>query len=152
MHISYGSILIGSDNSQISLTKQICDCAAIPKALCCIVVLFHSKTETIPVSGMRLCGCLPFPYTYASPPNGLWKHDLPQVTRKIIHKCVSVDGVEREEVSLEGAPQRSISMAEGDGYSKVVKRTVLKSEGDHTEVCVLCIMCVFISIVFQISF
>ncbi|TDH16139.1 hypothetical protein EPR50_G00016730 [Perca flavescens] len=57
-----------------------------------------------------------------------------KVTRKIIRKCVSVDGVEREEVSLEGAPQGSISMAEGDGYSKVVKRTVLKSEGDHTEV------------------
>ncbi|XP_039654679.1 ankyrin-2 isoform X5 [Perca fluviatilis] len=57
-----------------------------------------------------------------------------KVTRKIIRKCVSADGVEREEVSLEGAPQGSISMAEGDGYSKVVKRTVLKSEGDHTEV------------------
>lgn len=69
-------------------------------------------------------------------------HDLPQVTRKIIRKCVSVDGVESEEVSLEGAPQGSISMAEGDGYSKVVKRTVLKSEGDHTEVRVLYNMCV----------
>ncbi|XP_037619699.1 ankyrin-3 isoform X6 [Sebastes umbrosus] len=57
-----------------------------------------------------------------------------KVTRKVIRKCVSVDGVEREEVSSEGAPQGSISMAEGDGYSKVVKRTVLKSEGDHTEV------------------
>ncbi|XP_071360053.1 ankyrin-2 isoform X4 [Trachinotus anak] len=57
-----------------------------------------------------------------------------RVTRKIIRKCVSADGVEREEVSLEGAPQGSINMAEGDGYSKVVKRTVLKSEGDHTEV------------------
>uniref|UniRef100_UPI003AAB69FD uncharacterized protein ank2a n=1 Tax=Centroberyx gerrardi TaxID=166262 RepID=UPI003AAB69FD len=57
-----------------------------------------------------------------------------RVTRKIIRKCVSADGVEHEEVSLEGAPQGSISMAEGDGYSKVVKRTVLKSEGDHTEV------------------
>lgn len=39
-------------------------------------------------------------------------------------------------MSVEGDPQGSISMAEGDGYSKVVKRTVLKSEGDHTEVCV----------------
>ncbi|XP_070683825.1 ankyrin-2-like [Pempheris klunzingeri] len=57
-----------------------------------------------------------------------------KVTRKIIRKCVSADGVEREEVSFEGAPQGSISMAEGDGYSKVVKRTVIKSEGDHTEV------------------
>ena len=54
-------------------------------------------------------------------------------------------------MSLEGAPQGSISMAEGDGYSKVVKRTVLKSEGDHTEVRVLYNMCVFIIIVFKIS-
>ncbi|XP_035515620.1 ankyrin-2 [Morone saxatilis] len=57
-----------------------------------------------------------------------------KVTRKIIRKCVSVDGLEDEQVSLEGAPQGSISMAEGDGYSKVVKRTLLKSEGDYTEV------------------
>ncbi|XP_034543595.1 ankyrin-2-like [Notolabrus celidotus] len=57
-----------------------------------------------------------------------------KVTRKIIRKCVSADGVEREEVLVDGAPEGSIGMAEGDGYSKVVKRTVLKSEGDHTEV------------------
>ncbi|XP_068583882.1 serine-rich adhesin for platelets-like isoform X1 [Cebidichthys violaceus] len=57
-----------------------------------------------------------------------------KVTRTIIRKCVSADGVEREEVSSEGAPQASIRMTAGDGYSKVVKRTVLKSEGDHTEV------------------
>ncbi|XP_053275302.1 ankyrin-2 [Pleuronectes platessa] len=57
-----------------------------------------------------------------------------KVTRKIIRKCISADGVEREEVTLEGAPQASISVAEGDGYSKVVKRTKLKSEGEHTEV------------------
>ncbi|XP_054635265.1 ankyrin-2-like isoform X2 [Dunckerocampus dactyliophorus] len=57
-----------------------------------------------------------------------------KISRKIIRKCVSSDGVEREEVSIEGTPQGSISVAEGDSYSKVVKRTVLKSEGDHTEV------------------
>uniref|UniRef100_A0A8C4IR92 Ankyrin-2 n=1 Tax=Dicentrarchus labrax TaxID=13489 RepID=A0A8C4IR92_DICLA len=56
-----------------------------------------------------------------------------KVTRKIIRKCVSVDGLEDEQVSLEGAPQGSISMAEGDGYSKVMKRTLLKSDGDYTE-------------------
>ncbi|XP_031727881.1 ankyrin-2 isoform X2 [Anarrhichthys ocellatus] len=57
-----------------------------------------------------------------------------KVTRTIIRKCVSADGVEHEEVSSEGAPQASIRVTDGDGYSKVVKRTVLKSEGDHTEV------------------
>lgn len=60
---------------------------------------------------------------------------LPQVTRKIIRKCVSDEGVEHERVLLEGDPQGTINIAEGDGYSKVVKRTVLKSEGDHSEVC-----------------
>lgn len=47
-----------------------------------------------------------------------------------------------EQVSLEGDLQGSISMAQGDGYSRVVKRTVVKSEGDHTEVRVLYILCV----------
>lgn len=64
-------------------------------------------------------------------------HYLAQVTRKIIRKCVSADGAEHEETTLEGAPQGFVPAAEGDGYSKVVKRTVVKSEGDHTEVCVL---------------
>lgn len=57
-----------------------------------------------------------------------------KVTHKIIRKCVSADGAEREEVLLDGASQGSIGMEERDGYSKVVKRTVVKSEGDHTEV------------------
>ncbi|KAM7419163.1 hypothetical protein PAMA_016337 [Pampus argenteus] len=57
-----------------------------------------------------------------------------KVTRKIIRKCISVDGAECKDVSLDGAPQGSINIAEGDGYSKVVKRTVVKSEGDNTEV------------------
>lgn len=64
-------------------------------------------------------------------------HYLAQVTRKIIRKCVSADGAEHEETTLEGAPQGFVPAAEGDGYSKVVKRTVVKSEGDHTEVCSL---------------
>uniref|UniRef100_A0A3P8TWV0 Ankyrin 2a, neuronal n=1 Tax=Amphiprion percula TaxID=161767 RepID=A0A3P8TWV0_AMPPE len=55
-----------------------------------------------------------------------------KVTRKVIRKCVSVDGVEHEEMTLEGASQGSVTLP-GDGYSKVVKRTVLKSDGDHTE-------------------
>uniref|UniRef100_A0A3B4EWN6 Ankyrin-2-like n=1 Tax=Pundamilia nyererei TaxID=303518 RepID=A0A3B4EWN6_9CICH len=57
-----------------------------------------------------------------------------KVTRKIIRKCVSADGAEHEETTLEGAPQGFVPAAEGDGYSKVVKRTVVKSEGDHTEI------------------
>uniref|UniRef100_A0AAQ5X8P8 Ankyrin 2a, neuronal n=1 Tax=Amphiprion ocellaris TaxID=80972 RepID=A0AAQ5X8P8_AMPOC len=57
-----------------------------------------------------------------------------KVTRKVIRKCVSADGVEHEEMTLEGASQGSVTLPEGDGYSKVVKRTVLKSDGDHTEV------------------
>ncbi|XP_075886948.1 ankyrin-2 isoform X3 [Nelusetta ayraudi] len=57
-----------------------------------------------------------------------------KVTRKIIRKCISEEGVEHELASSEGDPQGTISMTEGDGYSKVVKRTVIKSEGDHSEV------------------
>lgn len=38
-------------------------------------------------------------------------------------------------MSLEGDPQGSIDVEQGDGFSKVVKRTVLKSAGDHSEVC-----------------
>ncbi|CAG5940833.1 unnamed protein product [Menidia menidia] len=57
-----------------------------------------------------------------------------RVTRKVIRECVSVDGMEHKEVSLEEAPVRSVTLSEGDGYSTVVKRTVLKSAGDHAEV------------------
>lgn len=68
-------------------------------------------------------------------PKCLCTCDPSQVTRKVIRKCVSVDGVERDHVSKEGDAQGSISVLEGGGYSKVVKRTVIKSEGGHTEVC-----------------
>ncbi|XP_056890529.1 ankyrin-2-like isoform X2 [Takifugu flavidus] len=57
-----------------------------------------------------------------------------KITRKIIRKCVSADGMESEEVSFGGDAQVSVTAQEGDGHSKVVKRTVLKSEGGHTEV------------------
>lgn len=67
---------------------------------------------------------------------------LPQVTRKIIRKCISEEGVEHELASSEGDPQGTVSMTEGDGYSKVVKRTVIKSEGDHSEVCAVYHVCV----------
>ncbi|KAM9314830.1 uncharacterized protein ank2a [Pholidichthys leucotaenia] len=57
-----------------------------------------------------------------------------RVTRKVIHKGVSSDGVEHEETSSDGVSQGTIKIVAGESYSKVLKRTVLKSEGDHTEV------------------
>uniref|UniRef100_A0A671KGP3 Ankyrin 2a, neuronal n=1 Tax=Sinocyclocheilus anshuiensis TaxID=1608454 RepID=A0A671KGP3_9TELE len=60
---------------------------------------------------------------------------MKKVTRKVIRRCVSSDGVETEKVRMEGSPQQPVNVAPGDGYSKVIKRTVLKSEGHQTEVC-----------------
>ncbi|XP_032420140.1 ankyrin-2 isoform X13 [Xiphophorus hellerii] len=57
-----------------------------------------------------------------------------RVTRKVIRKCASVDG---EEIPSEGASQDSLTVADEDGYSRMGKRTVLKSVGDHTEVTFL---------------
>lgn len=62
---------------------------------------------------------------------------LAQVTRKVIRKCVSADGVQHDEMSAEGGPQGSFGAADEGSYSKVLTRTIVKSEGDHTEVCVL---------------
>ncbi|XP_037554211.1 ankyrin-2 [Nematolebias whitei] len=57
-----------------------------------------------------------------------------KVTRKVIRKCVSAGGVQRDEMLAEGGPQESFGAADEGSYSKVLKRTVVKSEGDHTEV------------------
>ncbi|XP_065110513.1 uncharacterized protein [Paramisgurnus dabryanus] len=57
-----------------------------------------------------------------------------KVTRKVIRRCVSSDGVEREQVRVEGSEQQPVIVEQGDGYSRVMKRTVLKSEGHQTEV------------------
>ncbi|XP_030305966.1 ankyrin-2 isoform X3 [Calypte anna] len=57
-----------------------------------------------------------------------------KVTRKIIRRYVSPEGTEKEEVVMQGAPQNPITVEEGDGYSKVVKRVVLKSESEQREV------------------
>ena len=57
-----------------------------------------------------------------------------QVTRKIIRRYVSPDGTEKEEVLMQGPPQKPVTVEEGDGYSKVVKRVVLKSGGEQSEV------------------
>ncbi|XP_065489351.1 ankyrin-2 isoform X13 [Caloenas nicobarica] len=57
-----------------------------------------------------------------------------KVTRKIIRRYVSPDGTEKEEILMQGAPQTPVTVEEGDGYSKVVKRVVLKSESEQSEV------------------
>ncbi|XP_053831078.1 ankyrin-2 isoform X22 [Vidua macroura] len=57
-----------------------------------------------------------------------------KVTRKIIRRYVAPDGMEKEEVLMQGTPQAPVSVEEGDGYSKVVKRVVLKSDSEHSEV------------------
>ncbi|XP_016153266.1 PREDICTED: ankyrin-2 isoform X11 [Ficedula albicollis] len=57
-----------------------------------------------------------------------------KVTRKIIRRYVTPDGTEKEEVLMQGTPQAPVSVQEGDGYSKVVKRVVLKSDSEHSEV------------------
>ncbi|XP_077936148.1 uncharacterized protein ank2a isoform X4 [Gasterosteus aculeatus] len=46
-----------------------------------------------------------------------------KVTRTVLRTCVSADGVERA----------SVSAADAGGHSEVVKRSVLKSEGDETQ-------------------
>ncbi|NXG13758.1 ANK2 protein, partial [Grallaria varia] len=56
-----------------------------------------------------------------------------KVTRKIIRRYVSPDGTEKEEVLMQGTPQTPVTIEEGDGYSKVVKRVVLKSDSEHSE-------------------
>lgn len=35
---------------------------------------------------------------------------------------------------MQGAPQKPVTVEEGDGYSKVVKRVVLKSDSEQSEV------------------
>ncbi|XP_044941457.1 ankyrin-2 isoform X43 [Mustela putorius furo] len=57
-----------------------------------------------------------------------------KVTRKVIRRYVSSDGTEKEEVTMQGTPQGPISIEEGDGYSKVMKRIVLKSDTEQSEV------------------
>ncbi|XP_072109302.1 ankyrin-2b isoform X4 [Mobula birostris] len=56
-----------------------------------------------------------------------------KVTRKIIRRLVSPDGTEKEEVVIQGAEQEPIRIEHDDGYSKVLKRTVLKSDSEQSE-------------------
>uniref|UniRef100_A0A8D3CEM5 Ankyrin 2 n=1 Tax=Scophthalmus maximus TaxID=52904 RepID=A0A8D3CEM5_SCOMX len=60
-----------------------------------------------------------------------------KITRKVIHKYVSADGMESQEVSIEGSHQETVHIEEGDTVSRVVKRTVLHSEGDQKELTFL---------------
>ncbi|XP_057185823.1 ankyrin-2b isoform X4 [Triplophysa rosa] len=58
-----------------------------------------------------------------------------KITRKVIRKFVSADGVEREEVlMMEGPQQELVRVDEADAFSKVLKRTVVRSAGDQTQV------------------
>lgn len=52
----------------------------------------------------------------------------------MIHKYVSPDGTETQEVTVEGSRQEMVHIEEGDAVSRVIKRTVLHSEGDQKEV------------------
>ncbi|XP_036002053.1 ankyrin-2b isoform X27 [Fundulus heteroclitus] len=56
-----------------------------------------------------------------------------KITRKVVRKYVSADGSETQEVSIEGSHQEMVQIEEGDAVSRVVKRTVLHSEGDQKE-------------------
>ncbi|XP_071368305.1 ankyrin-2-like [Centroberyx affinis] len=56
-----------------------------------------------------------------------------KITRKVIRKYVSADGMERQEVTMEGSHQEMVRVEEGDAVSRVVKRTVVRSEGDQRE-------------------
>ncbi|XP_033612120.1 ankyrin-2 isoform X47 [Fukomys damarensis] len=57
-----------------------------------------------------------------------------KVTRKIIRRYVSSDGTEKEEITIQGTPQEPVNTEDGDGYSKVIKRVVLKSDTEQSEV------------------
>uniref|UniRef100_A0A0S7ERU0 ANK2 n=1 Tax=Poeciliopsis prolifica TaxID=188132 RepID=A0A0S7ERU0_9TELE len=56
-----------------------------------------------------------------------------KITRKVIRKCMSPDGSETQEVSIEGSHQEMVKIEEGDAVSRVAKRTVLHSRGDQKE-------------------
>lgn len=52
----------------------------------------------------------------------------------MIRKYVSADGMDTQEVTMEGSHQEMVKIEEGDTVSRVVKRTVLHSGGDQKEV------------------
>lgn len=52
---------------------------------------------------------------------------------------MSADGTETQEVTVEGSRQEMVQIEEGDAVSRVIKRTVLRSEGDQKEVRQYCV-------------
>lgn len=58
---------------------------------------------------------------------------------------MSPDGTETQEVSVEGSHQEMVQIEEGDAVSRVIKRTVLRSEGDQKEVRRRCVSIVKLS-------
>ncbi|XP_031799897.1 ankyrin-2 isoform X6 [Sarcophilus harrisii] len=56
-----------------------------------------------------------------------------KVTRKVIRRYLSPEGIEKE-VTTCGTLQEPVIIEEGDGYSKVIKRVVLKSNSEQSEV------------------
>ncbi|KAM3937434.1 ankyrin-2 isoform 6-T6 [Leptodactylus fuscus] len=57
-----------------------------------------------------------------------------KVTRKIIRRFVLPDGTEKEEVVAQGGPQEPVTIEDNDSVSKVVKRTILKSDSKESEI------------------
>lgn len=47
---------------------------------------------------------------------------------------MSSDGMEKEEITMQGTPQEPVTIEDGDSYSKVIKRVVLKSDTQQSEV------------------
>ncbi|RVE60131.1 hypothetical protein OJAV_G00177840 [Oryzias javanicus] len=56
-----------------------------------------------------------------------------KITRKVIRKYVLPDGLETQEVTVEGSQQEMVQIEEGSALSEVVKRTVIHSEGEQKE-------------------
>ncbi|XP_074128731.1 ankyrin-2 isoform X5 [Sminthopsis crassicaudata] len=56
-----------------------------------------------------------------------------KVTRKVIRRYLSPEGIEKEEVTTCGTLPEPVIIEEGDGYSKVIKRVVLKSNSEQSE-------------------
>ncbi|KAL6118950.1 ank2 [Pungitius sinensis] len=59
-----------------------------------------------------------------------------KINRKVIRKYVSEDGMDTQEVTIEGTHQEMVQIEEGDAVSRVLKRTVVHSKGDQKELTI----------------